>query len=72
ETLQFEKIEFKIDSRNMQSRRAVEKIGGVQEAELRSHTLMTDGYRRNTVIYGILRKEWSDIKHTVFKELTLD
>ncbi|TDQ32981.1 GNAT family N-acetyltransferase [Zeaxanthinibacter enoshimensis] len=66
ETLEMEKVEFRIDSRNSRSRRAVEKIGGVQEAELRSHTVMTDGYRRNTVIYGILREEWPGIKKNIF------
>ena len=58
ETLEFERVEFKIDSRNKKSRRAVEKLGAQFEGELRSHTLMSDGYRRNTVYYGILKAEW--------------
>lgn len=58
ETLKFERVEFKIDSRNKKSRRAVEKLGAKFEGELRSHTLMSDGYRRNTVYYGILKAEW--------------
>ena len=62
DTLSFERVEFKIDSRNLQSRRAVEKIGGIYEGELRSHTVMSDGFRRNTVYYSILKKEWPQIK----------
>ncbi|MDX1543552.1 MAG: GNAT family protein [Christiangramia sp.] len=64
----FERVEFKIDSRNLQSRRAIEKIEAVLEGELRSHTLMADGFRRNTVYYSILKKEWRKLKETIFKE----
>lgn len=67
ETLDFEKIEFRIDERNGRSRKAVENIGGTLEGILRSDTLMKDGFRRNTCCYGILKSEWPDIKRTVFK-----
>jgi len=68
ETLKYERVEFKIDSRNAKSRAAVEKIGAVFEGELRSHTVMLDGYRRNTCYYSILRPEWLGIKNSIFKE----
>lgn len=58
EQLHFERVEFKIDERNLQSQKAVEKIGAIREGVLRSHTLMLDGYRRNTVYYSILKNEW--------------
>lgn len=67
--LEFERVEFKTDARNSASRNAIEKIGGVYEGALRSHTLMLDGYRRDTVYYSILRNEWLMLKQTVFKEL---
>jgi N-acetyltransferase len=69
EVLEFERVEFRIDSRNKQSRRAVEKIGGILEGELRSHTVMMDGYRRNTVMYSILKGEWRSLKQTIFSSL---
>jgi RimJ/RimL family protein N-acetyltransferase len=62
EELRFSRVEFKIDSRNTQSRRAVEKIGGIFEGELRSHTVMTNGFTRNTVYYSILENEWELVK----------
>ncbi|MBC2845318.1 GNAT family N-acetyltransferase [Winogradskyella flava] len=62
ETLEFEKVEFRIDERNAKSRRAVEKLGAVLEGVLRNDTLMKDGYRRSTCCYGILKNEWPDIK----------
>lgn len=68
--LGFERVEFKIDSRNQRSRKAVEKIGGILEGELRSHTTMPNGFRRNTVYYGILKTEWEENKKSIFKEFT--
>lgn len=66
ETLVFEKVEFRIDERNLTSRKAVEKIGGTLEGVLRKDTLMLDGFKRNTCCYGILNEEWLQIKETVF------
>jgi N-acetyltransferase len=62
EELGAERVELKTDERNTASRNAIEKIGGKFEGILRSHTLMYDGYRRNTVYYGILKDEWKDLK----------
>lgn len=55
---QLERVEFKIDSRNIRSRKAVEKLGATFEGELRSHTVMTNGFRRNTCFYSILKNEF--------------
>ncbi len=63
-----ERVELKTDSRNGQSRKAISKIGAVYEGELRSHTLMTDGYRRNTVYYSILKEEWESVKREHFSQ----
>ena len=63
----FEKVEFRIDERNMQSRKAVEKLGGKLEGILRKNVYLLDGFKRNTCCYGILKEEWNDIKATHFK-----
>jgi len=57
--LRFEKLEFRIDERNLRSRRAVEKLGAHLEGILRSNTIMQDGFRRNSCCYGILKSEWA-------------
>ncbi|MCB0381785.1 MAG: GNAT family N-acetyltransferase [Psychroserpens sp.] len=67
ETINFEKVEFRIDERNLKSRKAVEKLGATLEGILQKDTLMKDGYRRNTCCYGILKEKWPNIKSTVFK-----
>ncbi|NNE02541.1 MAG: GNAT family N-acetyltransferase [Eudoraea sp.] len=56
--LQFEKVEFRIDERNIRSRKAVEKLGAVLEGVLRENVYLLDGFKRNTCCYGILKKEW--------------
>jgi RimJ/RimL family protein N-acetyltransferase len=67
EELNFEKVEFRIDERNMRSRKAVEKLGATLEGILRKDTLMQDGFKRSTCCYGILKEEWPKIKMTIFE-----
>ena len=57
------RVEFRTDERNLASRKAIEKIGAQFEGILRRHTLLYDGFRRNTVCYSILKSEWSDLKN---------
>lgn len=66
DTLNFEKVEFRIDARNQKSRKAVEKLGATLEGELHKNTVMTDGFRRSTCCYGILKRECKKIKEEVF------
>jgi RimJ/RimL family protein N-acetyltransferase len=62
ENLGFERVEFRTDERNIQSRTAIQKLGAKEEGILRSHMVMSDGFRRNTVYYSILKNEWEEIK----------
>jgi len=62
------RIEFKTDERNNRSRKAIEKIGGKYEGILRQHTLLYDGFRRNTVCYSILKQEWDSMKAHFIRE----
>ena len=67
ETLNFEKVEFRIDERNIRSRKAVEKIGATLEGILKKNVYLLNGFKRNTCCYGILCEEWNAIKTGVFK-----
>lgn len=62
ETLKFDKVEFRVDERNLTSRKAVEKLGATLEGISRKDTLMIDGFKRSTCCYGILTEEWVAIK----------
>ena len=66
EALGFERVEFKTDSRNIQSLTAIKAIGGVEEGTLRNHTVLMDGYRRDTVYFSILKSEWPQVKEERF------
>ena len=68
EVLNFERVELKTDVLNQQSRKAILKIGAVEEGVFRSHTLMHDGRRRDTIYYSILKSEWDYVKKSIFKE----
>lgn len=66
EQMDFEKVEFRIDERNLKSRKAVEKLGAVLEGILRQDVYLTDGFKRNTCCYGILKAEWQNLKSKNF------
>lgn len=66
EALNFEKIEFRVDERNLASRKAVEKLGCKLEGVLRKNVYLLDDFKRNTCCYGLLEEEWKRIKASVF------
>ena len=57
-TMGYEKVEFRIDERNIRSLKAVEKLGASLEGVLRKNVYLLDGYKRNTCCYGLLKEEW--------------
>ena len=60
--LEFERVELRTDERNIQSQKAIEKIGAKFEGITRSHIIMTDGYRRSSKVYSILKDEWEKMR----------
>lgn len=55
----FERITFKVDERNVRSRKAVEKLNAVLEGILRQDVYLSKEYKRNTCVYSILKNEWA-------------
>jgi len=62
ETLGCIRVQFKTDSRNVRSRRAIERLGAKHEGVLRNHMILPDGRFRDSVYYSIIDTEWPDIK----------
>lgn len=63
EQLGIERVELNADTRNERSIAAMKKIGCVQEGILRQHVFLPDGYKRNTIIFSILKSDWeNDVK----------
>jgi len=56
------RVQFKTDSRNTQSCRAIERIGAVREGILRRHMVVWDHVVRDSVYYSIVDVEWPMIK----------
>ncbi len=56
------RVQLKTDLRNLQSQRAIEKLGAVREGVLRQHMVRPDGYIRDTVMYSIIASEWPAVR----------
>ncbi len=56
------RVQLKTDTRNIQSQRAIERLGATREGVLRKHIIMPDGFVRSSVIYSILDEEWLSVK----------
>ena len=57
EELEMLRVEFKTDVLNLPARKALLRLGATEEGILRSHTLMTQGRRRDTIYYSFLKGE---------------
>lgn len=62
ETVGAQRVQFKTDANNLQSQRAIEKLGAVREGFLRRYQMRTNGTLRDTVIYSVLAHEWPEVK----------
>jgi RimJ/RimL family protein N-acetyltransferase len=58
ETLLANRVELNTDSRNLRSQRAMERLGAVRDGVLRSHTIMRDGFVRDTMNYSFTINDW--------------
>ncbi len=54
----FQRIEFRVDARNLRSQAAVEKLGATREGLLRRNRKIWTGYVRDTACFSILADEW--------------
>jgi N-acetyltransferase len=55
-------VEFRTHFFNFTSRAAIERLGAKLDGILRSHQLLPDGSRRDTVVYSILDIEWPAVR----------
>lgn len=55
-------VEFRTHFLNMQSRRAIERLGAKLDGILRAHSVMANGTIRDTAVYSITAPEWPAVK----------
>lgn len=63
------RVEFKTDSLNERSRRALLRIGGKEEGTFRNHMVTWSGRIRHSVYYSITDAEWSTVKASLEEKL---
>lgn len=55
-------VGLRTDNFNYASQKAIERLGAKKDGVIRHHWPRRDGTVRDTVVYSILRGEWSEIK----------
>ena len=69
ETWGCHRVELKTDSRNVRSRRAMRRIGAVEEGTLRKHMVTASGHIRDTVYFSITDDEWLAVEAALVARL---
>lgn len=69
ETLGLVRVEFKTDSRNQASRRALARIGATEEGIFRRHMIVEGGRLRDSVYFSIIDSDWPAVKAGLERKL---
>ena len=69
ETWGCNRVEFKTDVLNENSRTALRRIGAKEEGILRRHMITATGRARDSVYYSIVNSEWYDVKRLLEQKL---
>ena len=59
------RVEFKTDSLNERSQKALEKLGAVREGLLRNHMVRPDGRIRHSIYSSIIFEEWPKVRSNI-------
>lgn len=62
DTLKTIRVQFRTDTRNVRSRKALEKLGAVYEGVVRCERILENGATRDAAFYSILESEWAQIR----------
>jgi RimJ/RimL family protein N-acetyltransferase len=62
-------VEIRTDILNKISRKAIERLGAIQDGILRNHKIMKYGRIRDTVCYSIIQSEWPQVKENLKRKI---
>jgi len=62
EGLDFLRVYFYTDARNVRSQRAIARLGAHFEGTLRAERVMKDGFVRDTLLYSVIHSDWPEVK----------
>ncbi len=65
ETIYCQRVEFRADSLNFNSQKAILRLGAKFEGELRNSCVLPDGRKRDYKVYSIIESEWPNVKVTL-------
>lgn len=68
EVLNFNRVQFSVDSENIRSQKAVLKLGASQEGIFRNNYENALGEARDDVYFSIIKSEWELLKTTIFNK----
>jgi RimJ/RimL family protein N-acetyltransferase len=70
DALGLNRVEFKTDFLNDRSRKAILRLGALEEGVMRRHMVMRDGRVRDSVYYSIIAEEWPVVKENLRRRLS--
>lgn len=65
-------VEFRTHWHNMDSRKAIERLGAKQDGILRNHKVGKSGHYRDTVVFSIINSEWGTVKKSLEFKMNKD
>ncbi|MFA9560330.1 GNAT family N-acetyltransferase [Evansella sp. AB-rgal1] len=68
EIMDFRRVQFSADIRNIRSQKSIKKLGATKEGVFRANYIDTSGVSRDDVYFSIIQREWNAIKRNEFKE----
>lgn len=69
ESLKIKRVVFKTEVLNIQSRKALMRIGAVEEGTFRQHLYTASGRARDMVYFSMIEKEWPAVKAALSSRL---
>src|SRR2546427_797596 len=62
ETPRANRVWLQTDKRNERSQAAIARLGAIKEGELRNERMLADGHLRTSVVFGITKDEWPNVR----------
>ncbi len=70
EVLECIAVEFRTHAMNLQSRRAIERLGAKLDGILRAHMVLANGTLRDTAVYSVTAPDWPAVKANLTHRLS--
>jgi RimJ/RimL family protein N-acetyltransferase len=65
------RVQLLTDVRNERSQAAISKLGAIREGVLRSHMIVTNGRRRDSVLFSIIAEQWDAVRTNLEQRLSV-